>query len=65
LGINIFRLVSVGILLYIKTNISNGKIEGRNSKLRGFTKRAFGFETLKNLKIPIFIALGKLNLTPA
>jgi len=51
--------------LYIKTNISNGKIEGRNSKLRGFTKRAFGFETLKNLKIPIFIALGKLNLTPA
>ena len=54
-----------GILLHIKTNISNGKIEGMNSKLRGFTKRAFGFKTLKNLKITIFIALGKLNLTPA
>jgi len=28
-----------GILLYIKTNITNGKIEGMNSKLKGFTKR--------------------------
>jgi hypothetical protein len=54
-----------GILLHIKTNITNGKIEGMNSKLRGFTKRAFGFKTSKNLKITIFIALGKLNLTPA
>ncbi len=39
-------------------------IEGMNSKLRGFTKKAFGFK-LKNLKITIFIALGKLNLTQA
>ncbi|WP_407946569.1 transposase [Petrotoga mobilis] len=46
-------------------NNSNGKIEGMNSKLRGFSKRAFGFKTLKNLKITIFIALGKLNLIPA
>jgi len=53
-----------GILLHIK-NITNGKIEGMNSKLRGFTKRAFGFKRSKNLKITIFIALGKLNLTPA
>jgi transposase len=52
-----------GILLYIKTNISNGKIEGMKFKLRGFTKRAFGFKRLKNLKITIFIAPGKLNLT--
>jgi len=35
-----------------------------NSKLRGFTKRAFGFKTSKNLKITIFIDLGKLNLIP-
>ncbi len=34
-----------------------------NPKLRGFTKRAFEFKTSKNLKITIFIALGKLNLT--
>jgi len=40
-----------GILLHIKTNISNGKIDN--------------FKTLKNLKITIFITLGKLNLTPA
>ena len=53
------------LLLHIKTNITNGKIEGINSKLRGFTKRAFGFKTSKNLKITIFIALGKLNFTPA
>jgi len=51
--------------LHIKTNITNGKIEGMNSKLRGFTKRAFGFKISKNLKITIFVALGKLNLTPA
>jgi len=54
-----------GILLHIKTNITNSKIEGMNSKLRGFTKRAFRFKTSKNLKITIFIALGKLNLTSA
>ena len=48
-----------------KVRITNGKIEGMNSKLRGFTKRAFGFKTSKNLKITIFIALGKLNLAPA
>ena len=38
------------LLLHIKTNITNGKIEGMNSKLRGFTKRAFGFKRSKNLK---------------
>lgn len=53
------------ILLHIKTSITNGKIEGINSKLRGFAKRAFGFKRSKNLKITIFIALDKLNLTPA
>jgi len=53
------------VLLHIKTNITNGEIEGMNSKLKGFTKRAFGFKTSKNLKITIFIALGKFNLTPA
>lgn len=51
------------LLLHIKTNITNGKIEGMNSKLRGFTKRAFGFKTSKNLRINIFIALEKLTLT--
>jgi len=51
------------VLLHIKTNITNG--EGMNSKLKGFTKRAFGFKKSKNLKIAIFIALGKLNLAPA
>jgi len=39
-------------------------IEGINSKPRGFAKRAFGFKRSKNLKITIFIALGKLDLTP-
>jgi len=53
------------VLLHIKTNIINGEIEGMNSKLKGFTKRAFGFKTSKNLKITIFIALSKLNLTSA
>jgi len=33
------------LLLHIKTNITNDKIEGTNSKLRGFTKRAVGFKT--------------------
>ena len=51
------------VLLHIKTNITNG--EGMYSKLKGFTKRVFGFKTSKNLKIAIFIALGKLNLAPA
>ncbi|PNR98095.1 transposase [Petrotoga olearia] len=47
--------------MHIKTNISNGKIEGMNSILRGFTKKAFSFKTLKNLKITIYISLDKLN----
>ena len=37
-------------LLHIKTNITNGKIEVMNSKLRGFTKRAFGFKNIKEFK---------------
>ena len=39
-----------GILLHIKTNITNGKIEGMNSKLRGFIKRTFGFKRSKEFK---------------
>jgi hypothetical protein len=49
------------ILLHIKTNITNGRIEGMNSKLRGFTKRAFKFKILKNLKITILYFFGKFN----
>ncbi len=52
-------------LIAHKNEYLNGKIEGMNSKLRRFTKRAFGFNTIKNLKITIFIAVGKFNLTPA
>jgi len=50
---------------YEIVNITNGKIESMNSKLRGFTKITFGFKILKKLKITIFIALSKLNLTLA
>ncbi|PNR93178.1 transposase [Petrotoga sp. 9PWA.NaAc.5.4] len=50
------------IFLDIKTNITTAKIAGINYKLRGFRKRTFGFKALKNFKIIIFIAVGRLNL---
>ncbi len=47
----------------MRKNILNDKLEGINSKLRRFINRTFDFKTLKNLKITIFISLGKFNLT--
>ncbi|SHF29025.1 Transposase, partial [Marinitoga hydrogenitolerans DSM 16785] len=49
-----------GILMHLKTGLTNAKIEGMNSKLRTFTKRAYGFKSFKYLSITIFLALGKL-----
>ncbi|WP_047267397.1 ISL3 family transposase [Marinitoga sp. 1197] len=52
-----------GILMHLKTGLTNAKIEGMNSKLRTFTKRAYGFKSFKYLSITIFLALGKLSFS--
>lgn len=51
-----------GILNYFQCKITNGIIEGINSKIKTAMKRAYGFKSFKYLRIIIYLIAGKLDL---
>lgn len=51
-----------GILNYFYSRITNGIIEGLNSKIKTAMKRAYGFKSLHYLKTIIYLVAGKLCL---
>jgi transposase len=53
-----------GILAFIKSRITNGIVEGINSKIKTALKRAYGFKSFDYYRTIIYLVAGKLNLLP-
>jgi transposase len=53
-----------GVISYIKHPITNATSEGINSKIRVYTKRAFGFRTFEMFRNIVFLGCGGLNIDP-
>jgi len=51
-----------GILNYFHSKITNGIIEGINSKIKTAMKRAYGFKSFKYIRIIVYLVAGKLSL---
>jgi transposase len=52
------------ILNYFDHKISNGPIEGLNSRIQGLTKKAFGYRNRERFKNDIYFHFGGLELYP-
>lgn len=50
-----------GILRFIESRISNGVVEGLNSKIKTAAKRAYGFKKFKYYRTIIYLVAGKLE----
>lgn len=53
-----------GIVSYVTHPITNATSEGINSKIRVFTKRAYGFKTDKMFENIVYLACGGLDIHP-
>ncbi|HYO66837.1 MAG TPA: ISL3 family transposase [Archangium sp.] len=53
-----------GILAYVETGLSNGVVEGLNSKIRAIIRRAYGFRNQKSLMAMILLCCGGMEFTP-
>jgi transposase len=53
-----------GIISYIKHPVTNATSEGINSKIRVFTKRAYGFRTFEMFRNIVFLGCGGLGIDP-
>jgi transposase len=53
-----------GIVEYVRTKLSNGRSEGRNSKVRTITKRSYGFHNASSLIAMIYLCCTGLLLVP-
>jgi transposase len=51
-----------GILNFFHSRITNGIIEGINSKIKTAMKRAYGFKTFRYLRTIVYLVAGKLAL---
>ena len=51
-----------GILNFFDSKVTNGIIEGLNSKIKTAMKRAYGFKSLVYLRTIIYLVAGKLAL---
>jgi len=52
----------MGILNYFHSKITNGIIEGINSKIKTAMKRAYGFKSFRYLRTIVYLVAGKLSL---
>jgi len=53
-----------GILAYIKTRFSNGRVEGINRKIRVITRRAYGFHSASSLIAMLLLCCSGIQLRP-
>lgn len=53
-----------GILAYIRTQLTNGLVEGLNAKVRMITRRSFGFHSPEALISMVFLCCGALKINP-
>lgn len=53
-----------GVISYVTHPVTNAKSEGINSKIRGYTKRAFGFRSMHMFQNIVYLTCGGLDLHP-
>jgi transposase len=53
-----------GILAYVQTRQSNGRVEGMNGKIRTITRRSYGFHCASNLIALIYLCCSGIALLP-
>jgi transposase len=53
-----------GILAYIRTRLTNGVVEGINTRLRMIARRAYGFHSPEALVSMLYLCCGGITLTP-
>jgi len=53
-----------GILAYVQTRVSNGRVEGLNNKIRTITKRAYGFHSAMSLIGYVFLCCTGIVIDP-
>ncbi len=53
-----------GVLAYVKTRLTNGLVEGINTRLRMVARRAFGFHSARALIAMLFLTNGGIRLNP-
>jgi transposase len=53
-----------GILAYITVRLTNGIVEGFNTRLRMIARRAYGFHSPEPLIAMLFLCAGGIQLTP-
>lgn len=53
-----------GIVAYVRTGLSNGRVEGLNGKARTITRRAYGFHRAESLIAMLFLCCSGIALTP-
>ena len=53
-----------GIMAYFQERLTNGIVEGFNSKIRMVARRAFGFHSHESLTAMIYLCCGRIELDP-
>ena len=53
-----------GILAYVKSRLSNARVEGLNGKVRTITRRSFGFHSAESLIAMIQLCCAGIDLAP-
>jgi transposase len=53
-----------GILAYIRERMTNGVVEGINTRLRSITRRAFGFHSARPLIAMMYLCCSGIQLSP-
>ena len=52
-----------GVILWYKSKINNGILEGLNSIIQAAKSKARGYKTFKNYKIIVYLLTGKLDFS--
>jgi transposase len=53
-----------GILAYVRTRLSNGRVEGLNGKARTITRRSYGLHSADSLIAMLKLCCGGIHLSP-
>jgi len=53
-----------GVIAYVATGLSNGRVEGLNGKARTITRRAYGFHDAKSLIAMLFLCCSGITMHP-
>jgi len=52
--------IGTGTALFSDDEISTGAVEGLNNKIRGVTRRSYGFRTYNAMEMALYHTLGRL-----